>query len=319
MQANHGKRQTLTSDERFRRAWDGATSPSYSIGDSLPGRFRSRLGEINEHGRVYGGQLLGQAIAAAARTVPADRPAILSSVSCSLPGALPRPPIDYEVARCRTASASPRATSAARRPADASYATPTSLSPHRSIRRSIWRRRRPIAVSTAILSACPALRTSPRQRRARSSARSTIPYRPHVAIDFRRALRRRFAASRRPIEPRMRFWIKMRSRLPDDASLHAAAFAYLSDYWINFAGCIADTSARWRKPTRDLRREPQSCDLVAPPFARGRLAAVRLHQPERRNGRGLSIGRIYDPAGGLVASATQECLLAPVLPSERGT
>jgi len=30
-------------------------------------------------------------------------------------------------------------------------------------------------------------------------------------------------------------------------------------------------------------------------------------------GRGLSVGRIYDPSGGLVASAAQECLLAPVV------
>src|SRR5271157_5703259 len=36
----------------------------------------------------------------------------------------------------------------------------------------------------------------------------------------------------------MRFWIKMRSPLADDPALHAAAFAYLSDYWINFAACI---------------------------------------------------------------------------------
>lgn len=41
--------------------------------------------------------------------------------------------------------------------------------------------------------------------------------------------------------------------------------------------------------------------------------------PSGALGRGLSIGRIYDPAGGLVASAAQECLLAPVVPSERGT
>ena len=37
----------------------------------------------------------------------------------------------------------------------------------------------------------------------------------------------------------MRFWIRARAPLGDDPALHAAAFAYLSDYWINFAACIA--------------------------------------------------------------------------------
>ena len=34
--------------------------------------------------------------------------------------------------------------------------------------------------------------------------------------------------------------------------------------------------------------------------------------PSGAIGRGLSIGRVYDRAGRLVASATQECLLAPM-------
>jgi acyl-CoA thioesterase-2 len=38
-----------------------------------PMRFRSRCGDRNAHDRVYGGQVLAQALMAAARTVPAGR------------------------------------------------------------------------------------------------------------------------------------------------------------------------------------------------------------------------------------------------------
>lgn len=31
------------------------------------------------------------------------------------------------------------------------------------------------------------------------------------------------------------FWLRTREPLSDDAALHAAAFAYLSDWWLNFA------------------------------------------------------------------------------------
>jgi acyl-CoA thioesterase-2 len=81
----------------------------------------------------------------------------------------------------------------------------------------------------------------------------------------------------------MRFWIKMRSPLADDPALHAAAFAYLSDYWINFAACIghmrtmADADTRlcvaslnhaiwsriWREPIRPdvRRRDPKKAHM----------------------------------------------------------
>ena len=83
-------------DERT-PAWDGADiADLLGLAAPQPGGFRSRVGEINEHGRIYGGQLLGQALAAAARTVPNDRPATAMQFMF-LAGALPDQPIDYEV------------------------------------------------------------------------------------------------------------------------------------------------------------------------------------------------------------------------------
>ena len=51
-------------------AWDGADIAELLGLDALSsGQFRSRFAEPNENGRVYGGQMLGQTLAAAARTV----------------------------------------------------------------------------------------------------------------------------------------------------------------------------------------------------------------------------------------------------------
>ena len=136
-------------------------------------------------------------------------------------------------------------------------------------------------------------------------------FRSHAAIDFRAPF---VDDLLRPDtdQPRVRFWIKMQRRLPDEASLHAAAFAYLSDYWINFAGCIAEV-----RPIAEAGTEIYVASLNH---------AIWWHRPLRADdwllfdcispsgaiGRGLSIGRIYDRAGRQVASATQECLLAPM-------
>ena len=78
-------------------AWNGGDiADLLGFASPEPGCFRSRLSEVNEHGRVYGGQLLGQALAAAARTVSADRPATAMQFMF-LAGARPELQIDYEV------------------------------------------------------------------------------------------------------------------------------------------------------------------------------------------------------------------------------
>jgi acyl-CoA thioesterase len=78
--------------------WDGKDVAELlglaSISDS---RFRTRCAETNEHGRIYGGQILAQALSAASETVSGDR-----FVSCLqlvfAAGGLPDQAIDFEVA-----------------------------------------------------------------------------------------------------------------------------------------------------------------------------------------------------------------------------
>jgi acyl-CoA thioesterase-2 len=297
-------------DERT-PAWDGADiADLLGLAAPQPGRFRSRMGEINEHGRIYGGQLLGQALAAAARTVPADRPATAMQFMF-LAGALPDQPIDYEVVALqdgkRFSARHVRGSQSGGRivcDANISFAaaidSPEHMAPAPS---DSGLDRDPEKLPGLSDIVGPEV----------TAIERTLGYmfRSHAAIDFRAPFVDDLLRPN-PDEPRVRFWITMRRRLPDEASLHAAAFAYLSDYWINFAGCIAEV-----RPVADAGTEIYVASLNHAiwwhrPFRADDWLLFDCVSPSGAIGRGLSIGRIYDRAGRLVASATQECLLAPM-------
>jgi acyl-CoA thioesterase-2 len=111
-------------------------------------------------------------------------------------------------------------------------------------------------------------------------------------------------------EPHLRFWVKVRNPLPDDPHLHAAAFAYLSDWWFNYVTVGGHVQ--------------ELLDSNSSLYCASLNHALWLHRPVRADewlhfycvspcaadGRGLSIARVHDRAGRLVAGATQECLMA---------
>jgi acyl-CoA thioesterase II len=291
-------------------AWDGAEiADLLALASPQPGHFRSLLAEVNEHGRVYGGQLLGQALAAAARTIPANRPATAMQFMF-LAGALPDLPIDYEVAGLqdgkRFSSRHVRGSQSGRRivcDANVSFATAIDSPEHMA----------PAAPDCGLDKDPESLpELSDIAGPEATTIERTLAYwfRSHVAIDFRAPFVDDLLRPD-PNQPRMRFWIRMRRPLPDEAPLHAAAFAYLSDYWINYAGCIAEV-----RPIAEAGSELYVASLNHAIWWHRALRAddwllFDCVSPSGAIGRGLSIGRIYDRAGKLVASATQECLLAP--------
>ena len=129
------------------------------------------------------------------------------------------------------------------------------------------------------------------------------------AIDFR------FAAPPERLrltlpEPRIRFWVKTRERLPDDPTLHAAVFAYLSDWWLNYpatGGHQPEAEARGGLCVASLNH---AIWLHRPPRVDEWLHFDSV-SPAAASGRGLCVARVHDRHGVLVASATQECLMAP--------
>ena len=297
-------------DRENPREWDGRDiSDLLGLSRASESRFRSRFAETNEHGRIYGGQILGQAISAAAHTVPPDR--FASSLQLLFAaGGLPDQAIDFEVATVqegkRFSARNVRgAQDGSRILCDASVAFAKTMdSPAHSAPPP------PDCGLDRDPENCPGLEDvdAPGVRDVERTLE--YMYRPHKAIDMRAP----FVDDLLPkslAEPRMRFWIRLRQKLGDTPAIHAAAFAYLSDYWINFAACIAHVGA--------------IADRDAKLYVASLNHGVWFHRPLRADswllfdcvspsgafGRGLAIARIYSRAGDLVASATQECLLAP--------
>ena len=122
--ANHASRRRGKS---FRMGWKGRRRPAWSH-PNFGERFQTRCAETNEHGRIYGGQILGQALYAASQSASRDRFASCLQLLFAA-GGLPIRRSTSKLLSCRTASGSRRAMCAACRAEAASSATPAWLSP----------------------------------------------------------------------------------------------------------------------------------------------------------------------------------------------
>jgi acyl-CoA thioesterase-2 len=292
--------------------WNGRdVADLFDLAPVGPNLFRSRCGEANEHGRIYGGQMLGQSLAAAARTTPSDRPASYMQF-LFLAGALPELAIDYEVASLqdgkRFASRSVRGSQPGGRivcEASVSFAKAIDAPAHQA----------PAPKDCGLdkdPERLPGLSDIDAPEAREVERTLDYFYQPHVAIDFRAPYVEDLLRAAVD-QPRMRFCIKIKVPMTNSSALHAAAFAYLSDYWINFAACIAHVR---KLAAVDAKLYVASLNHVIWYHRALRADDWLLFDclsPSGAAGRGLSIGRIYDRAGRLVASAAQECLLAPAV------
>jgi acyl-CoA thioesterase II len=272
-------------------------------------RFRSRIGERNENGRVYGGQLLGQTVMAAARSAPADRAATYLQFLFAA-GGLPEQTIDYEVASLqdgkRFASRSVRGTQRGGRvvcDASVSFARAIDSPAHSA----------PPADDNGLTSdpdSLPGLTDidAPEVRDVENTL--GYGYREHPAIDLRLPFVGDVLRGD-PNAPRVRFWIRVRKTLRDDPALQAAAFAYISDYWINFVACIAHVRPMARAGRKLYVASLNHAIWYHYPFRADQWLLFDCASPRAALGRGLSIAKVYSRSGEMVASATQECLLSP--------
>lgn len=292
-------------------SWDGLDiGELMDLAQPQPWRFRSRIGEINENGRVYGGQLLGQSLMAAAKTVPADRRATALQFMF-LSGAMPEWPIDYEVTALQDGKRfSTRNVKGSQRggrnvcDVHVSFATPIELPAHMA-------RPAPDCGLGSDPERLPRLCDIVSPRAAEIESVVVYLFNDHPAIDFRVPFEGDLLSPDLH-EPRLRFWVRMRRALPDDASLHAAAFAYLSDYWINFVGCAAHVHPMAKAGRRLYIASLNHALWWHRPVRADDWLLFDCLSPSSATGRSLSLARIYNRGGDLVASANQESLLAPV-------
>lgn len=248
--------------------------------------------------RVYGGQVLAQSAIAASRTVAEDRPIH------SLHGYFLRPgdvtqPITFGVERMRDG----RSFSARRIHAYqegrvilsclASFQVPQPGLEHQE--------RMPEGVPA------PEQLPSPRQLLADVDdprARRIAFGRP---FDLRYVSEPIFLAPAGAREASTAVWFRTFGRLPDDPVIHRAAIAYASDY-TPIEPILRQHGKSWTEPglaaaTLDhaiwWHREARADEWLL----------YTQHSPNASGSRGLACGRIFDRAGRLIATTTQEAMI----------
>ena len=125
----------------------------------------------------------------------------------------------------------------------------------------------------------------------------------------------RFAPGARgvPREPRQSLWIRIAGRLPDDPAIHRAALAFLSDM------TLLDTAlAAHGFSVSDPEFQVASLDHALwfhRPCRADEWLLYAQDSPNAGGSRGLTRGLLYSRAGALVASVAQEGLIRRRLPA----
>lgn len=273
---------------------------------SESGRWRSRMGDANRNGRSYGGQTLGQAMMAACMDMPLGRQASMLQF-LFLHGSMPGEAIEFDV---RTLQEGKRFTSRHIRgaqaggrlvlDAQATFALELEAPEHEDACDSRLHTEDPESLPT--LEDAPASWVDGIDRLGsyEKVSKACMDFRiPDIAQQIGPA----------DAQASLRFWMRARHPLPADAGVNAAAFAYLSDWWLNFSSLVAHI--RTMPPGRQLYLSSLNHNIwFHRPFSPNDWMHFDCHSPVAAAGRGLSRARVHDRAGRHVASLTQECLMA---------
>jgi acyl-CoA thioesterase-2 len=285
-------------------AWDGLDIEALVSLETIASlRYRSRYGDPNLNGRSYGGQVLSQAMMAASLGVPDDRPASTLQL-LFLRGADPDQPIDFAVEILqegkRFSSRHVRGTQANGQvvlDAHATFCAPLPGPRHAAAFTAIEEDPENLPGLTVLP---PAII---------DELRPLGPYSPHIkpAMDFRIPdIKQQLSAQ--TATSNVRYWLRAKHPLPSNPRTNAAAFAYLSDWWLNFSS--------FGSLLRDLQSsEPlyiaslNHCIWFHRAFSPAAWMHFASESHCAEGGRGLSIARIHDQDGNMLATASQESLM----------
>jgi acyl-CoA thioesterase-2 len=295
---NHASRAAAPASHPYQ--WDGLRVADLLAVERCGDRhFRSLCSEDNLNGRVFGGQLLGQALNAAHACMPLDRaPSSLQVIF--MQGALVGAPVDYRIStlqdgkRFSSVCVEARQGERSAMQANATFSTPIASQSHM------------LASSPGIPAPEDVVPMSRLSRLGEGYGGVDWSQREKPCLELRVVDPGHHIAGT-SAEPRMAFWVRLRAPLDDQQSSHAAALAYLSDYWINSAAITHHIAARDAHATAYIASLNHSLWFHAPGRADGWLL-FDCESPAMQQGRALSQARIYDSAGVLLASVAQECL-----------
>jgi acyl-CoA thioesterase-2 len=250
--------------------------------------------------RVYGGQVLGQALVAAGRTLTEPR-TIHSLHAYFLLGGDPKNPIIYQVERVRDGgSFSTRRVVATQHGRamfimSASFQKPEDGFDHRAVMPEVPPPEVLPGISTLMRQHWDAL---PQAMRTYWSRERPIEMRP---TDLSRYL------TREKREPLHQVWFRAASRLPDDPLVHQSVLAYASDFTLLDTALIAHGKLLFDP---DMRLASLDHALwFHRPFRADEWLLYSQDSPNANGGRGFCRGSIFTRDGVLVASVAQEGLM----------
>ena len=265
--------------------------PDRFVGVSHPSRWR----------RVFGGQVLAQALVAASRTVEDRAPHSLHAYF--LLGGDPRQPIVYEVERVRDGRSFTTRRVVARQRGAAIFVSTIS-----------FQRDEPGFDHASPMPAAPSPEASIDPRVAVTALADPLRARLQgfldsiAPMDFRPIDASRFVRGGAG-EPRQSLWIRIGGTLPEARIVHWAALAYLSDL------SLLDT-ALIPHGLNILSERVQVASLdhalwFHRPFRADEWLLYVQDSPSASGARGLTRGGLYARGGALVASVAQEGLMRP--------
>ena len=264
-------------------------------------------------GRVFGGQVIAQALIAAKRTVDDDR-AAHSLHAYFLRGGSEDHPIDLAVDRQLDGG------SFSNRRVVASQPGPDGgLHPILNLSASFQKHQPGLEHERAEMPDVPGPDDLPSDQDLREEVAEKLPERARQffaaprPIEIRSATGRHWLSSERR-EPVQHAWVRACSALPGDARIHRAVLAYLSDMQL-LGTSIMPHGLSW------LRGEVKSASLdhaiwFHAPFRADEWMLYTCDSPWSGGSRGFNRGQIFQD-GRLVASVAQEGMIRQVEPRAR--
>jgi acyl-CoA thioesterase-2 len=260
--------------------------------------YRGRSPQVGWQ-RVFGGQVIGQALVAACRTVEKRNPHSLHAYFL-LPGD-PKVPIIYEVDRIRDGRSFATRRVVAIQHGQAIFSMSVSFhidEPGFDHAVAMPDVPGPDELPTEAEMKAGVMPLMPDPVRAYYERERPIELRP---VEFQRYL------SREPREPKFHVWIRATGRLPEDPAIHQCVLAYASDMTLLDSSLIAHGRTVFERSI-----QAASLDHALwfhRPFRADEWLLYAQDSPSASGARGFSRGLIFTRDGKLVASVAQEGLI----------
>jgi len=251
--------------------------------------------------RVFGGQVIGQALVAAVRTVDASRPPHSMHAYFLLPGD-PKVPIIYDVDRMRDGGSFTTRRVTARQHGHPIFSMLVSFHADEPGQLDHQAQMPDVPMPEAL----------PSESEVRKSLLPTMPdpvrryYERERPIELRPVEYERYLGKKLS-DGRFNVWFKTNSALPDDPSIHQCVLAYSTDM-----GLLDTALVRHGRTLFEKEFMAASLDhalWLHRPFRADEWLLYAQDSPNLHGSRGLARGLIFTRDGTLVASVAQEGLV----------